>query len=83
MNVHSSKPGAEMAGFAAAVLDDPEIEEIGINEPGRVFVARRRRSELTTLIVTGDEVADLVERTLRSSGRRIDLSTLFVDANCR
>ena len=58
----------------------PTIEEIWINEPGRVFVARRGTSELTTLILTGDEVAELVERMLRTSGRRIDLSTPFVDA---
>ena len=71
-----------VAGFGPLqpFLDDPEIEEIWINEPGRVFVARRGRSELTTLILTSDEVADLVERMLRSSGRRIDLSTPFVDA---
>jgi pilus assembly protein CpaF len=61
-------------------LDDSSIEEIWINEPGRVFVARRGRSELTTLILTADQVAELVERMLRSSGRRIDLSTPFVDA---
>jgi pilus assembly protein CpaF len=61
-------------------LDDPVVEEIWINEPGRVFVARRGRSELTTLILTADEVAELVERMLRTTGRRIDLSTPFVDA---
>jgi pilus assembly protein CpaF len=62
------------------LLDDPTIEEIWINEPGRVFIARRGRSELTTTILTADQVGDLVERMLRSSGRRIDLSTPFVDA---
>jgi len=61
-------------------LDDPTIEEIWINEPGRVFIARRGRSELTTTILTAEQVAELVERMLRSSGRRIDLSTPFVDA---
>jgi pilus assembly protein CpaF len=45
-----------------------------------VFVARRGRSELTTVILTSDQVADLVERMLRLSGRRLDLSTPFVDA---
>jgi pilus assembly protein CpaF len=71
-----------IAGFGPLqpLLDDPSIEEIWINEPGRVFVARRGRSELTTLILTSDEVAELVERMLRTSGRRIDLSTPFVDA---
>ena len=71
-----------IAGFGPLqpFLDDPAIEEIWINEPGRVFVARRGRSELTTLILTAAQVEELVERMLRTSGRRIDLSTPFVDA---
>jgi pilus assembly protein CpaF len=71
-----------IAGFGPLqpLLDDPAIEEIWINEPGRVFTARRGRSELTTLILTSAEVAELVERMLRASGRRLDLSTPFVDA---
>ncbi len=62
-------------------LDDPEIEEIWINEPGKVFVARSGRSELTTTILTAGQVRDLVERMLRTSGRRLDLSNPFVDAS--
>jgi pilus assembly protein CpaF len=71
-----------IAGFGPLqpFLDDPAVEEIWINEPGRVFIARRGKSELTTLILTAGEVAELVERMLRSTGRRIDLSTPFVDA---
>jgi pilus assembly protein CpaF len=61
-------------------LDDPEIEEIWINEPGRVFVARRGRSELTPTLLTTLEVRDLVERMLKPSNRRVDLSSPFVDA---
>ena len=61
-------------------LDDPTVEEIWVNEPGRVFVARRGRSELTTTLLTEQQVRDLVERMLRSSQRRIDLSQPFVDA---
>jgi pilus assembly protein CpaF len=71
-----------VAGFGPLqrYLDDPEIEEIWVNEPGRVFVARRGRSELTTTILGPSQLADLVERMLRTSGRRIDMSTPFVDA---
>jgi pilus assembly protein CpaF len=71
-----------VAGFGPLqpLLDDDTIEEIWINEPGRVFIARRGRSELTNLILTADQVAELVERMLRPTGRRIDLSTPFVDA---
>jgi pilus assembly protein CpaF len=71
-----------VAGFGPLQqhLDDQTVEEIWINAPGRVFVARRGRSELTTTILRPDEVRDLVERMLKSSGRRVDLSTPFVDA---
>jgi pilus assembly protein CpaF len=61
-------------------LDDPGVEEIWINEPGKVFVARSGSSELTTTILTSEDVRDLVERMLKSSGRRVDLSSPFVDA---
>jgi pilus assembly protein CpaF len=72
----------EVAGFGPlqAYLDDPAVEEIWINEPGKVFVARAGTSELTTTILTADEVRELVERMLKSSGRRVDLSSPFVDA---
>src|SRR3954470_10607272 len=71
-----------VAGFGPlqAYLDDPSVEEIWINEPGRVFIARRGHSELTTTILSYAEVRDLVEKMLKSSGRRVDLSTPFVDA---
>ena len=61
-------------------LDDPRVEEIWVNEPGKVFVARDGVPELTTTILTADQVRDLVERMLKSSGRRVDLSSPFVDA---
>jgi pilus assembly protein CpaF len=71
-----------VAGFGALQqhLDDPTVEELWINAPGRVFVARRGRSELTTTILRAEEVRDVVERMLKTSGRRVDLSTPFVDA---
>lgn len=71
-----------VAGFGPLqrYLDDPEVEEIWVNEPGKVFIARSGRSELTTTILSENQLADLVERMLRTSGRRLDLSTPFVDA---
>lgn len=71
-----------VAGFGPLqkYFDDPDIEEVWINEPTRVFVARGGTAELTTTILTSDEVRDLVERMLKSSGRRVDLSSPFVDA---
>jgi pilus assembly protein CpaF len=71
-----------VAGFGALqpLLDDPTIEEIWINSPAEIYVARGGESELTSLTLTEQQVRDLVERMLKSSGRRLDLSSPFVDA---
>jgi pilus assembly protein CpaF len=71
-----------VAGFGPLqqYFDDPTVEEIWINEPTKVFVARAGVHELTTTILTEDQVRDLVEKMLKSSGRRVDLSSPFVDA---
>jgi len=73
---------ARVSGFGPLqpFLDDPTVEEIWINDPSRVFVARRGRHELTNLVLTRAQVQELVERMLKSSGRRIDISRPFVDA---
>jgi pilus assembly protein CpaF len=73
---------ARVSGFGPLqpFLDDPEVEEVWINDPSRVFIARRGRHELTNLMLTPAQVHELVERMLKSSGRRIDLSQPFVDA---
>jgi len=62
------------------LFDDPDVEEVWWNEPTRVFCARRGRSELTTVVLSESQVRDTVERMLRSSGRRVDVSQPFVDA---
>ncbi|MEO8105953.1 MAG: ATPase, T2SS/T4P/T4SS family [Actinomycetes bacterium] len=61
-------------------LDDQSVEELWINAPGRVFIARGGHSELTPTILTHEQVRDLVERMLKPSNRRVDLSSPFVDA---
>ena len=66
-----------VAGFGPLqpLLDDPTVEEIWINEPGRVFVARRGRVELTTV--------DPVRRRGRRS-RRADAADLrAAGSTCR
>lgn len=62
-------------------LDDPTVEEVWINSPDRIFVARNGVSERIQLDLTEADVRDLVERMLRSTGRRVDLSSPFVDAS--
>ncbi|MDQ3751281.1 MAG: Flp pilus assembly complex ATPase component TadA [Actinomycetota bacterium] len=61
-------------------MDDPQVEEIWINGPGKVFCARAGSHVLTNVVLSEPDIADLVERMLRNSGRRLDLSSPFVDA---
>ena len=68
-------------GPLQSLLDDPEVEEVWINAPDRIFVARNGVSERIHLDLTETDVRDLVERMLRSTGRRVDLSSPFVDAS--
>ena len=71
-----------VAGFGVLqpLLDDPTIEEVWINTPNEIYVARNGESELTSLTLREQQVRDLVERMLKSSGRRLDMSSPFVDA---
>jgi pilus assembly protein CpaF len=52
------------------------------SEPTKFFIAATVH-ELTTTILIADAVRDLVEKMLKSSGRRVDLSTPLVEAKCR
>lgn len=74
---------ASVAGFGPlqALLDDPEVEEVWLNAPDRVFAARRGVTERVPIHLTSEAVRDLVERMLHTTGRRVDLSQPFVDAS--
>lgn len=74
---------ASVSGFGPLqpLLDDPSIEEIWLNGPDRVFIARGGVSERLPLALTDAMVRDLVERMLQSTGRRVDVSQPFVDAS--
>jgi pilus assembly protein CpaF len=62
-------------------LDDPEVEEIWINAPDRVFIARAGKNEQVSCPLDSDQVRHIVERMLRPTGRRVDVSQPFVDAS--
>ena len=74
---------AAVAGYGPLQphLDDPTVEEVWINAPDRVFIARGGVSERVPLTLTDAQVRDLVERMLHATGRRVDLSQPFVDAS--
>jgi pilus assembly protein CpaF len=67
-------------GPIAELMSDPTVEEIWINSPQRIFVARDGKSQLINLVLTSDSVRQLIDRALIWSGRRLDLSQPFVDA---
>ena len=62
-------------------FDDDTVEELWINGPEQIFVARNGVPEFTGIRLTDSQVRDLVERMLQTSGRRVDLSSPFVDAS--
>lgn len=71
-----------IAGFGALqpLLEDPSVEEIWVNNPTHIFVARDGRTELTSIMMTSEEIRNVVERMLSNSGRRVDILNPFVDA---
>ncbi|NCW75857.1 MAG: CpaF family protein [Actinobacteria bacterium] len=79
-NSNSNNSHSSNYGELQPLLDDPSIEEIWINSPQRVFVARSGKSELTNLVLTAQQVQSIMDRILLWSGRRIDLAQPFVDA---
>lgn len=67
-------------GALQPLIDDPTVEEIWINSPQRIFIARNGKSELTNIVMDSNQIQALMDRILLWSGRRIDLSQPFVDA---
>ena len=67
-------------GVLQTYFDDEQIEEIWLNRPNEIFVARAGKTERIFLALGAKEIEALVERMLRHSGRRLDRSTPFVDA---
>ena len=82
VNSHSNSNNSHSSNYGELqqLLDDPSIEEIWINSPQRVFVARSGKSELTNIVLTAQQVQSIMDRILLWSGRRIDLAQPFVDA---
>lgn len=67
-------------GFLQAYLDDDAIEEVWINKPGELWFAKSGKHFRHEVSFSADELKTLVERMIRSSGRRLDRSTPFIDA---
>ncbi len=72
----------ELLGFGVLqpFMEDPEVEEIWINQPNEIHIAKAGVSERVFLSLSEPTVKALVERMLRHSGRRLDRANPFVDA---
>jgi pilus assembly protein CpaF len=87
-------PGPERAEIAARILrdtvglgpleellGDPEVEEVMVNGPDRVYVERRGRIESTEVRFKDEaELRNSIERILAPLGRRVDELSPMVDA---
>lgn len=62
------------------LLMDESVEEIWINSPGHVFMAKEGSNFPVEIALTRDDVQLWVEQLLRHSNRRLDASQPFVDA---
>ena len=71
-----------LSGFGPLddLVNNPEIEEIWINSPAEIFVARGSKTQKLEMGLSAIEIRQAVERMLRDSGRRLDRSEPFVDA---
>jgi pilus assembly protein CpaF len=63
------------------LLADPEVEEVMVNGPERVYVERRGRIESTEVRFADEaELRNAIERILAPLGRRVDELSPMVDA---
>jgi pilus assembly protein CpaF len=63
------------------LLADPDVEEVMVNGPGRVWVERRGRIEPTAVRFDGEaELRHAIERILAPLGRRVDEAEPLCDA---
>ncbi len=70
-------------GFGALepLLADPEVDEIMVNGPDRIWVERRGRIEATGATLAGaGELNELIERMIAPLGRRVDEASPICDA---
>ncbi|HEY8355054.1 MAG TPA: CpaF family protein [Methylophilaceae bacterium] len=73
----------ELAGFGPleSLINDPEIDDILVNGPRRIYVERKGKLEKTDYrFIDDDHVLRVIRRILAPLGRRIDEASPMVDA---
>ena len=73
---------SSLVGFGSLeeLIKDEQIEEIWINAPNEVFIAKNSVTSKLELEISANDLRQSIERMLRDSGRRLDRSEPFVDA---
>lgn len=73
----------DLLGFGPVqeLLDDPSISEIMVNSPGEIWVERSGTISLSeSTFESMDQLLRIIDRMVRSAGRRVDQSSPMVDA---
>jgi pilus assembly protein CpaF len=66
--------------FLEPYLVDEEIEEVWINQPGTIHFAKSGRHYREEVPFTPAQLTTLVDRMIRPSGRRLDRTSPYIDA---
>lgn len=66
--------------FLQKYLDDESLEEVWINEPGVVHFAKDGQHFRESVSFSAAQLKAVVDRMIRPSGRRLDRTTPYVDA---
>ncbi|HEY8278766.1 MAG TPA: ATPase, T2SS/T4P/T4SS family [Bdellovibrionota bacterium] len=67
-------------GSLQKYLSDPNVNEVLVNGPGRIWVERNGRLQLTEEKFSEDSLRRYVRRLLSSQGRKVDQLTPFANA---
>lgn len=73
----------DLLGFGPIqpLLDDPDVSEIMVNGPKKVFVEKKGQLSKSTVVFDDDDhVMRIIERIILPLGRRVDYDTPTVDA---
>jgi pilus assembly protein CpaF len=72
-----------LAGYGSLTqfIEDPEVEEIWMNRPNELFAFRSGSVERHVVRLDAEEQRIIIDRMLRSAGRRIDRTSPFADAS--
>lgn len=62
------------------LMAEPSIEEIWVNPDGQIYYSKFGTRHRVGKTIAAEKCAELVEKLLRQTGRRIDRATPFVDA---